>query len=439
MLSFGDRVCLVLIVAVTVASAASFPKAPEKLKIVYSWKSLDFAFESEAVRESALRTGRFKPGAAIPIDVDVHYGPDEPRVFVTMPRLEIGIPVTVGYVTDGLSKEGNPLIAPYPNWQWNKLGSCDALTSVYRVQVDECERVWVLDTGKVGEEQVCPPQLLSFSLRSNRLLSRYRVPSSQYEEDSLLVTPAVDVRRVDPAKQCVETYVYLADVTGFALIVYDHREQRSWKIVNNLFYPYPPHGTFEIRDENFDLMDGILGMALGPQKPNGERILYFHSLASVVESWVPTSVLRNYSLFRNNSEASPRSFQPFAMERSSQSAAEAMDRNGVMFFGLMSDLAIACWNSKHYPEFGGNNIEKLVVNEETLQFASGVKVVNGKNGRQELWVSTASFQRYMSGSLHPNETNFRIQAGFVDELVRGTQCDVTTLDSISRYPTKVSK
>ena len=56
------------------------------------------------------------------------------------------------------------------------------------------------------------------------------------------------------------------------------------------------------------------------------------------------------------------------------------------------------------------------------------QVVTPRTGRQELWVSTASFQRYMSGTLHPNETNFRIQAGFIDELVRGTQCDVNALD-----------
>ena len=62
------------------------------------------------------------------------------------------------------------------------------------------------------------------------------------------------------------------------------------------------------------------------------------------------------------------------MERSSQSAASAMDKYGVMYFGLMTDLAIACWNSKHYPNYGGKNIEILVVNEETLQFPSGVKV-----------------------------------------------------------------
>lgn len=62
------------------------------------------------------------------------------------------------------------------------------------------------------------------------------------------------------------------------------------------------------------------------------------------------------------------------MERSSQSAAEAMDRDGVLFFGLMSDLAIACWNSVHYPDYGGKNIEKLVINPDTLQFPSGLKV-----------------------------------------------------------------
>ena len=64
----------------------------------------------------------------------------------------------------------------------------------------------------------------------------------------------------------------------------------------------------------------------------------------------------------------------FEEERSSQSAAEAMDRDGVLFFGLISDLAIACWNSKHYPQYGKKNIETIVRNSETLQFPSGLKV-----------------------------------------------------------------
>ena len=56
-------------------------------------------------------------------------------VFVSMPRMAEGIPYTLGYVTNETSSDGNPLIAPYPNEQWHKVGDCDSITSVYRVMV----------------------------------------------------------------------------------------------------------------------------------------------------------------------------------------------------------------------------------------------------------------------------------------------------------------
>jgi len=58
-------------------------------------------------------------------------------VFITIPRIQNGIPVTLGYVTNDVSPEGNPIIAPYPNWEWNRIGHCEAITSVFRVQVIE--------------------------------------------------------------------------------------------------------------------------------------------------------------------------------------------------------------------------------------------------------------------------------------------------------------
>lgn len=158
--------------------------------------------------------------------------------------------------------------------------------------MDSCDRLWVIDTGKVEEQQVCRPQLLSFSLQTNKLLTQYKFPKDQFEENSLFVTIAVDIRDTHNSDKCRNTFVYIADVTGFGLLVYDHRNSRSWRITNNLFYPYPPHGTFNIKGDTFDLMDGILGLALSPVKHDGDRILYFHSLASRVESWVPTSTIR---------------------------------------------------------------------------------------------------------------------------------------------------
>lgn len=88
---------------------------------------------------------------------------------------------------------------------------------------------------------------------------------------------------------------------------------------------------------------------------------------------------RNYSLFREHSDSAPRSFHAFVMERSSQSAAQAMDQNGVLFFGLLSDLAIGCWNSVTHPEYGGTNTEVVVVEPDTLQFPSGLKVNDRKH------------------------------------------------------------
>lgn len=51
-----------------------------------------------------------------------------------------------------------------------------------------------------------------------------------------------------------------------------------------------------------------------------------------------------------------------------------MNGNGVLFYGLISDVAIGCWNSLEFPEFGGQNIGIVAKNKETLQFPSGMKV-----------------------------------------------------------------
>ena len=67
-------------------------------------------------------------------------------------------------------------------------------------------------------------------------------------------------------------------------------------------------------------------------------------------------------------------------------------------------------------------------------------MITSLSGRQELWVLTSSFQKYMSGSLNPNETNFRIQAAYVDELVRGTKCDVTShANTVFPRPTSIAR
>lgn len=60
-----------------------------------------------------------------------------------------------------------------------------------------------------------------------------------------------------------------------------------------------------------------------------------------------------------------------------------MDRNGNLFFGLMDPISLACWNSKK--PYNKPNIRLLVINNETLQFISGMKIVINSAGYEELW------------------------------------------------------
>lgn len=67
-----------------------------------------------------------------------------------------------------------------------------------------------------------------------------------------------------------------------------------------------------------------------------------------------------------------------------------MDRNGNLFFGLMNPIAIACWDSS--TTYGRDNMKVIAQNDDTLQFASGLKIVLNKKGEEELWVLTCRFQ-----------------------------------------------
>lgn len=76
--------------------------------------------------------------------------------------------------------------------------------------------------------------------------------------------------------------------------------------------------------------------------------------------------------------------------RGVQSAAQAMDKNGNLFFGQMDPISIACWDSSK--SYDSSNIRVVVQNDETLQFASGMKIITNRNGEEELWVLTNRIQ-----------------------------------------------
>lgn len=65
------------------------------------------------------------------------------RTFVTIPRLQDGIPYTLATVSDNMGMNG-PLLDPYPNYKLhnnNNGKNCDGISSAFRVAV--CNKKYI--------------------------------------------------------------------------------------------------------------------------------------------------------------------------------------------------------------------------------------------------------------------------------------------------------
>lgn len=52
------------------------------------------------------------------------------------------------------------------------------------------------------------------------------------------------------------------------------------------------------------------------------------------------------------------------------------------------------------------------------------------SSKEQIWVITGRFQKLMSNTLNSAETNFRIQAAYVEDLISGTKCTPLSHDSL---------
>lgn len=113
------------------------------------------------------------------------------------------------------SKELSPILNPFPSWEANSLESDgfstantaggrtnapkaaavdgqladnSSIISTFRIRVDECDRLWVMDSGLAdilgNPKQIAPPALVIFDLNTNKLIRRYIIPTSQIKSDT---------------------------------------------------------------------------------------------------------------------------------------------------------------------------------------------------------------------------------------------------------------
>nr|QNH91386.1 yellow [Harmonia axyridis] len=389
-------------------------QATYRLQERYAWNYIDYAFNDINHKVQAQITRNYIPENNLPVGIEVW----NDKMFISVPRWKEGIPATLNYIslTDNNSK--SPPLIPYPDWKSNELGNCNTgMNTVYRIKADECNRLWVLDTGTYGigntTQQLCPYSINVFNLRTNQRIRRFEIPAELIKEGTFIANTVVDV-----GKSCDDTFAYFSDELAYGMIVYSWAENRAWRFKHGYFFPDPLAGNFTIDGLTFNWdEEGVFGMSLSPRYVTGEKYLYFSPLASNREFAVSTNVLRNSSKVDD-------SYNDFiALENrapNSHTTARVMDDYGVQLFNLIDQNAIGCWNSllPYHPKY------HCVVDRDDvgLIFPSDVKV----DAHRNVWVMSDRMSNFLQApeGLNYNEVNFRVYMAPMKVLIQGTVCDV---------------
>lgn len=296
------------------------------------------------------------------------------------------------------------------------------IVSPFRVRADKCGRLWVLDTGinDILDESIpmSKPRLLIYNLRNDFLLRSYEFPADQVKNESFFANIAVE------DGDCENTYAYCADLSKPGLVVYSWKEQKSWRVTHHFFHPDPLAGNYSIGGIDFQWSDGLFGLAISKQQPDGFATLYFHPLNSFNEFSVSTQVLRNENFATESSEELYKSFKLLGSRGpKSQSGASFLDQlTGVLFYALPNLNAVACWKTTNRTQYSFKSQGRVYMSESEMVFPNDVKV----DDQDRLWVLSDRLQQFMYAMLNPNEINFRILTAHVHDAIANTACDTNT-------------
>ncbi|CAK1547166.1 unnamed protein product [Leptosia nina] len=403
-----NALAIILAGIIANSNVSSVPQKP--IGTLYRWKQMDFVFPSPEEREIAVNNGQYVQANVIPLGVERW----KSRVFVSTPRWKKGIPASLSCLPI-VAEEASPPLTPYPSWDWHTADNCTGITSVFRMAIDHCGVMWVLDSGQVEAfetpRQICPPTLIAINLETDKVVGRFQIPEQFVLQDSLITNIILDSR--DP--QCKDLHVYISDVRRFGLTVFRVADAAFWRFSHYTFYPEPLLSNYTLHGVNFQWTDGLFGMSLGNYHL-GDRPLYYHAMSSSFEFVVSTSVIRDPARVNNSTDE----FKLLGESRGpiGQVSAAAVDRNGIMFFNLVLQDSIGCWDTRK--EYKVENLGIVAKNNKTLVFPNDLRLDH--EIPQVGWIISNRLPMYQFNLNNPDEYNYRVM--FLDPVtaIANTVC-----------------
>lgn len=372
----------------------------QRFKVLYEWNYVNFTWPTEDSLRSSISKGEYIPENNIISGLKYYDG----YFYITLPRMKQGVPATLTRIPAmAYENDTEPLLEPYPNWEMNKEGECDALQNVQNVEIDTDGKMWILDAGRTETmtkllSSKCKPRLLIYDIKDQVTVSNYYFPESVTNNRSYLYDLVID--DVDGG------YAYITDNSGAdpGIIVFSLKQKKSWKIRDNATMRASPDAIeFRVSGTAVSTPINLAGIALGTRITSDkdhtfvaqDRNVYFCPLSSTHLYRIESSELRN----ENNPNVASKIKE--VGTKSSQSDGIVMDENGVLYYGLLSDNSIATWNSK--TSFGSG--QKVIAKDPIhIQWPDCLSFDDKGN----LLVVTNRLQKFIYGQMNLSEPNFRI-------------------------------
>lgn len=405
-MKLGLSFCLLLLLEMVICTE-------NKIKETFGWKMIDYDFASDESRLEAIANQKFIPRNNVPFGIE----PWNNKLFITVPRREAGVVSTLNYVYLD-TNDSSPLLIPYPNWESNHLDN-GTITSVFRLNVDVCDRLWLVDTGSVRNFEsegirIREPSIQIFDLNTDTVRRKHVIQSKHLECDAVFTNIVVDV----PDGRCNEAFAYIADPSSGALLVYNYRTDDSWRISHPYFRIDPLSTDFRIGDLSFQWDDGIFGIALTSSLTRGEKFLLFHPMASTLEFAISVDYLNNKTIKTNNEHYKILGTRG----QGGQSGASAYDdKSGVYFYSLVNRNSVACWNvKKYFDNYSFNTTQPVLQDDERLIYISDMEV-NERTG--DLWIISNRLPINLYRTMDYRDINFRVFRRSIGSLIKGTVCE----------------
>ncbi|XP_012058209.1 PREDICTED: major royal jelly protein 3-like [Atta cephalotes] len=374
MIKMGHPLFTLLILSMVIVSFG------DKVKNIYTWKFPEFEWLSKKQEEDAIHSGIYNPSNCMFEDANEA---EDGRLFITVTNIFTrASPASLTTVTNKTGL-GGPILRPYPDWSWYN-SNCDGIINVYRVDI-RCNHLFVMDTGKIGTDQICNPKLLIFNLKDDTLVKTINIPINIANKTGLLTTPLVYISNETCMHFLDKMIIFMTDTGNSGLVVYNSFTNSMCRIESD--YMKPTDTSFSIRGENFTYVGGIFSITVLDDD------LYF----AAVSGKEIYKIKINNLLKCPNKETANNQIQLVKI-LSSQTIVLTSAGQSIFYNDFWEMFILLMKKSNKY------ETEMLAQDSENFQSVSSMKISN--NGCQLKCISNR-FQLYALGKLNINETNFR--------------------------------